>query len=124
MAKDSLNPKQAAFVREYLIDSNATQAAIRAGYSQKTAYSIGNENLKKPEIVKAIEEGRQKLADKVQVTKEEIAHRLDRIANKAERQDRLAEASKTNVELAKLLGYTVEKSEVTVTKVIVERREV
>lgn len=49
-----LTPKQTAFVEEYLKDLNATQAAIRAGYSEKTAYSIGQENLKKPEIAEAI----------------------------------------------------------------------
>lgn len=48
--------KQAAFIREYPVDFNATQAAIRAGYSERTAYSIGHENLKKPEIWAAIEE--------------------------------------------------------------------
>lgn len=46
----SLTNKQAAFIREYLRDFNATQAAIRAGYSNKTAGSIGGENLQKPEI--------------------------------------------------------------------------
>ncbi|MDY2987563.1 MAG: terminase small subunit, partial [Peptoniphilus sp.] len=46
----ALNKKQKRFVEEYLIDLNATQAAIRAGYSPSTAYSIGNENLRKPEI--------------------------------------------------------------------------
>lgn len=45
-----LTAKQRAFCEEYLIDLNATQAAIRAGYSEKTAYSIGNENLSKPEL--------------------------------------------------------------------------
>lgn len=45
-----------AFVNEYLVDFNATQAAIRAGYSEKSAYSIGWENLRKPEIVEAIRE--------------------------------------------------------------------
>lgn len=49
-----MTPKQKKFCAEYLIDSNATQAAIRAGYSAKTAYSIGHENLKKPEIAKWI----------------------------------------------------------------------
>ena len=48
MAK--MTPKQQRFCDEYLIDLNATQAAIRAGYSKKTAYSIGIENLRKPEI--------------------------------------------------------------------------
>lgn len=46
----ALTAKQQRFCDEYLIDLNATQAAIRAGYSKKTAYSIGNENLSKPEI--------------------------------------------------------------------------
>lgn len=46
----ALTAKQQRFCDEYLIDLNATQAAIRAGYSKKTAYSIGNENLNKPEL--------------------------------------------------------------------------
>ena len=49
-----LTPKQQRFVDEYLIDLNATQAAIRAGYSEDTAGSIGHENLNKPEIAQAI----------------------------------------------------------------------
>lgn len=51
-----LTAKQRRFVQEYLIDLNATQAAIRAGYSKKSAHSIGPENLEKPEIKQAIEE--------------------------------------------------------------------
>ncbi len=50
-----MTPKQALFVQEYLVDLNATQAAIRAGYSGKTAYAIGNENLTKPIITNAIQ---------------------------------------------------------------------
>lgn len=46
----NLTEKQKRFCDEYLIDLNATQAAKRAGYSPKTAYSIGGELLKKPEI--------------------------------------------------------------------------
>ena len=53
MAK--MTAKQMRFCDEYLIDLNATQAAIRAGYSKKTAYSIGIENLKKPELKKYID---------------------------------------------------------------------
>lgn len=51
-----MNAKQKRFCDEYLIDLNATQAAIRAGYSPKTAYSIGNENLRKPELKAYIDE--------------------------------------------------------------------
>lgn len=47
--------KQALFIQEYLIDCNATAAARRAGYSERTAGAIGAENLRKPEIKKAIE---------------------------------------------------------------------
>jgi phage terminase small subunit len=52
--KKPLTPKQALFVKEYLIDLNGTQAAIRAGYSKKTAYSIAEELLRKPEIKEAV----------------------------------------------------------------------
>lgn len=51
-----MTAKQRIFCEEYLIDLNATQAAIRAGYSKKTAYSIGVENLRKPELKKYIDE--------------------------------------------------------------------
>lgn len=50
-----MTEKQKRFADEYLKDLNATQAAIRAGYSKKTAYSIGFEILKKPEIKSYIE---------------------------------------------------------------------
>jgi len=50
-----MTPKQIRFINEYLVDTNATQAAIRAGYSERTAYSIGQENLKKPEIKQKID---------------------------------------------------------------------
>lgn len=51
-----MNARQKRFCDEYLIDCNAKQAAIRAGYSPKTAYSIGNENLNKPELKAYIEQ--------------------------------------------------------------------
>lgn len=57
----AMTAKMQRFCDEYLIDLNATQAAIRAGYSEKTAYSIGQENLKKPEIKNYID---QRMAEK------------------------------------------------------------
>lgn len=50
-----MTPKQTRFIDEYLQDFNATRAAIRAGYSEKTAYAIGWENLRKPEIAAEID---------------------------------------------------------------------
>lgn len=61
-----LTPKQKRFVEEYVVDCNATQAAIRAGYSPKTAYSIGQENLKKPEVMKAIAEKQKKVSERTE----------------------------------------------------------
>ena len=51
-----MNARQRKFAQLYASDPNATQAAIQAGYSEKTSYSIGQENLKKPEIVEYIQE--------------------------------------------------------------------
>lgn len=56
-----MNARQKRFCDEYLIDCNAKQAAIRAGYSPKTAYSIGNENLNKPELKAYINEQLEKI---------------------------------------------------------------
>ena len=56
MAEKKLTAKQQRFCDEYLIDLNATQAAIRAGYSEKTARQIATENLSKPSIREYIDE--------------------------------------------------------------------
>lgn len=71
-----MTPKQKKFCVEYLIDLNATQAAIRAGYSKKTAYSIGNENLNKPEINRRIQEIREKEYKKRVLTANEVEYFL------------------------------------------------
>ena len=54
--KKKLTQKQEEFCKQFIVDLNATQAAKRAGYSQDTAYSIGWENLRKPEIASRIDE--------------------------------------------------------------------
>lgn len=58
-----LTDKQKRFADEYLIDLNATQAAIRAGYSEKTARSIAQENLTKPDIQAYLAEKQKKLEE-------------------------------------------------------------
>lgn len=75
-----LTGKQQRFVAEYLIDLNATQAAIRAGYSQKTAYSIGQENLKKPEIQSAIQVEMEKRANRTEITQDRVLSEYAKIA--------------------------------------------
>lgn len=75
----ALTDKQKRFVDEYMVDLNATQAAIRSGYSAKTARSVGSENLTKPDIAAAIEKRQKKLADKYEVSHERIVAELARI---------------------------------------------
>lgn len=58
---DGMTAKQRRFCDEYLIDLNATQAAIRSGYSEKTAYRTGADNLRKPQIREYID---QRMAEK------------------------------------------------------------
>ena len=75
MAK-GLTAKQARFAQEYLIDLNATQAAIRAGYSENGAGQSAHKLLKKTEIAAAIQERRKELIEKVRVTQEMIVTEL------------------------------------------------
>lgn len=76
----ALTAKQAAFVKEYLVDLNATQAAIRAGYSGRTAEKIGSENLHKPEIQDAIQAAMHQRSKKTEITAERVLEELARIA--------------------------------------------
>jgi len=75
-----LTAKQKRFIEEYLIDLNATQAAIRAGYSPDTAYSIGNENLKKPEIRARIDKALAERSKRTGINAERVLIELARIA--------------------------------------------
>lgn len=78
----ALTPKQALFVKEYLVDLNGTQAAIRAGYSEKTARQIAEENLSKPDIQVAVQQAMDKRAQKIEITAQYV---LTTIKNTIER---------------------------------------
>lgn len=75
-----LTPKQKRFVEEYLIDLNATQAAIRAGYSQRTADRIGPELLGKTCISEAIQAAIAARSARTEVTQDRVIQELARIA--------------------------------------------
>ncbi len=79
MEEKKLTDKQRRFCEEYIIDLNATQAAIRAGYSEQTAYSIGHENLSKPEIQDFIREVQKDLSERTKITQEMILMELAKI---------------------------------------------
>jgi len=75
-----LTAKQQRFVEEYLVDLNATQAAVRAGYSDRTAYSVGPENLKKPGIVAALTDARAKRSERTEITADRVLEEYAKIA--------------------------------------------
>ena len=75
-----MTKKQKRFVEEYLIDLNATQAAIRAGYSPATAGSIGQENLTKPEIHAAISKAMAEHSKRTGVSVDRVIKELAKIA--------------------------------------------
>ena len=71
-----LNPRQERFCFEYIIDYNATEAAIRAGYSKKTAGSMGSENLKKPEILKRVRELQKEQTERLSISADWVIMQL------------------------------------------------
>lgn len=78
--ENKLTPKQSLFVKEYLVDLNATQAAIRAGYSKKTAGSVGQENLTKPEIQAALKAAMVERSRRTEITADRVLKEYARIA--------------------------------------------
>ena len=75
-----LTDKQRRFAEEYLADLNATQAAIRAGYSENTAAAIGEENLRKPEIAKMIQAEMEARSIRTQISQDDVVQELAGIA--------------------------------------------
>ena len=75
-----LTPRQRAFVQEYLVDLNATQAALRAGYSERTANVQGPRLLVKVHVAAAIEKAAAARARRTEVTADRVVEELARIA--------------------------------------------
>jgi phage terminase small subunit len=76
-----LNDRQKLFCEEYLVDLNATEAARRAGYSEKTARAIGQENLTKPDIKAYIKKRQDARIDRTQITQDFVLMELMKIAS-------------------------------------------
>jgi phage terminase small subunit len=110
----TLTTKQQRFVEEYCVDCNATQAAIRAGYSPKTAYAIGSENLRKPEVKAALQAKQAEVTTKAKITREYLIDQANDIMLKAKANGAWAAARGANELLAKLTGHLVEKRDLRV----------
>lgn len=110
MAKE-LTPKQQMFCKEYLIDLNATQAAIRAGYSEKTSSRIGPELLGKTWIQSAIQAQMDKRAARVEITADDVLTGIQRVTLKAEEAEEFPSALKGFELLGKHLKLFTDKVE-------------
>lgn len=81
---EDLNPREAAFVDEYLVDGIGAQAAIRAGYSPKAARQQASLLLTKPNIKAALAKAMREQEKRTLITADANLKRLDRLAQKAE----------------------------------------
>lgn len=105
MCLSKLTIKQKRFVDEYIISGNATDAAIKAGYSKRTAKSIGAENLTKPDIVNALREREKEIQSKKIAKQEEVLEYLTSILRNEQTQQTLIGVGKgvqaiTDIELS------------------------
>ena len=106
-----LTNKQQRFVEEYSVDSNATQAAIRAGYSQKTAAAIGEENLRKPDIATALRAIRKEVAESLHLTAQHVLEGLYREATAGNTGEPHSARVRAYELLGKHMGMFVERQE-------------
>ena len=98
---NELTEKQKRFCEEYLIDLNATQAAIRAGYSENTAQQIGSENLSKLVIQEYISKHKESKSKELNITLNDMLEIELSIAKKGRDNDRL----KAIDQISKKLGF-------------------
>ncbi|MBA0449334.1 terminase small subunit [Stenotrophomonas maltophilia] len=104
-----LTPKQQRFVQEYLQDHNGTQAAIRTGYSAKTAKQQGSRLLADPRIQAAVRAGQKKVAKKAEVTVDSLMDELEQARKLALKEKQASAAVTATMGKGKLAGLLVEK---------------
>jgi phage terminase small subunit len=106
-----MTPKQESFVREYLLDSNATQAATRAGYSARTANEQGARLLANASVAAAISEARRKIAERADFTVDEHMDTLARLRDQAEKEGKYSAAVSAEMARGKVAGFYVDRVE-------------
>ena len=94
-----LTPKQQCFVDEYLIDLNATQAAVRAGYSKNSARQIGDENLSKPVIAAAVAKAMQERSEATKIDSEWVLRQAVELHQRCMQEIRPARNPKTGKQI-------------------------
>ena len=101
---EKLTAKQQRFCEEYLIDLNATQAATRAGYSGRTAYRTGCDNLMKPQIAEVIQKGINERSERTKIDADYVLTSLKEVA------ERCMQAEPAKVKDGKVAEYRFDSS--------------
>lgn len=104
-----LTPKKQRFVQEYLKDHNGTQAAIRTGYSERTAKQQGSRLLTDPRVLAAVRAGQKKVARKNEVTVDSLMAELEQARKLALKEKQASAAVTATMGKGKLAGLLVEK---------------
>ncbi|NIJ89437.1 hypothetical protein FHR49_002238 [Xanthomonas campestris] len=107
--RSALTPKQQRFVAEYLKDQNAAQAAVRTGYSEKTAKQAGSRLLNIPAIAAAVRAGQKRVAAKAEITVESLMAELEQARRMALKEKQPSAAVTATMGKGKLAGLLVEK---------------
>ncbi|WP_052076957.1 terminase small subunit [Xanthomonas cannabis] len=108
-ASAGLTPRQQRFVAEYLKDQNAAQAAIRTGYSEKTAKQQGSRLLTVSAIAAAVRAGQKRVAAKAEVTVDSLMAELEQARRMALKEKQPSAAVTATMGKGKLAGLLVEK---------------
>ena len=106
-----MKPKQQRFAEEYLIDSKATQAAIRAGYSAKTTAEQGYQLLHKTSVQEAVQGLQAEFREKMEVSRESVTQQLNTAYEQAKDNGQPAAMVQASMGIAKVHGLLVDKTE-------------
>ena len=109
MGKSKLTPKQRKFCNEYMLDLNATQAAIRAGYSKRTAMEQGYQLLQKTSVQEYLSKLKQKVEDKYNITQDSLIREITSDQELARNLKQTATAMKGSELKGKLAGLLTDK---------------
>jgi len=110
--ESKLTEKQKMFCKEYMVDLNATQACIRAGYSEKTAKVIGSENLSKPYLQEEIARLMKSREERVQLTADKVLEDIERVRGLAEGSEQYSISLKASELQGKHLAMFTDKQQI------------
>tara|TARA_R100000900_G_C3310157_1_gene159546 strand:+ start:70 stop:459 length:390 start_codon:yes stop_codon:yes gene_type:complete len=110
--ESKLTEKQKMFCKEYIVDLNATQACIRAGYSEKTAKEIGSQNLTKLNIQEEIARLMKSREERVKLTADKVLEDIERVRTLAEGSEQYNVSLKASELQGKHLAMFTDKQQI------------